>query len=355
MKRLSLAMIVKNESKNLSNCLSSVKGIVDEIVIVDTGSSDDTKEIARSYGAKIYDYTWENDFSKARNVSLQNCTGDWILVLDADETVIKGERKLFDRYMNTMHAIGRVRRMNKFLQGEEIRYSQDFISRLFPRGAYYEGRVHEQVISDLPRFNTEIDLHHEGYFQTDKTERNLTILLTMLDENPSDPYTLYQVGKQYRLNKRYDTAEPYFEKCYQQISVQEIYRPSLVVNYLYNLLNTKNFKIGLEVIANEKTILADYPDFHFACGLFYMELIFTDIQKYVHLFPLIEQSYRTCLELGETRKYDSVIGTGTFLPLYNLGVFYESLGDRSKALDYYRQSAAYDYLPACNRIAKLEN
>lgn len=82
---ISLCMIVKNEEKNLPRCLDSVKDVVDEMIIVDTGSSDKTKEIARSYGAKVFDFKWIDDFAAARNYSLEKATGEWILVLDADE------------------------------------------------------------------------------------------------------------------------------------------------------------------------------------------------------------------------------------------------------------------------------
>ena len=87
---ISLCMIVKDEEKFLPTCLESVKGYVDEIIIVDTGSTDRTIEIARRYNAKIYCHAWENSFSKARNYSLKYATGDWILILDADEEI---ERK----------------------------------------------------------------------------------------------------------------------------------------------------------------------------------------------------------------------------------------------------------------------
>src|SRR4051812_11925913 len=86
---LSLCMIVKNESQWLRQALTSVKDLVDEIIIVDTGSEDSTVEIAKSFGAKIFSIPWENDFSKARNYSLEQATSDWILVLDADEVIEK--------------------------------------------------------------------------------------------------------------------------------------------------------------------------------------------------------------------------------------------------------------------------
>ena len=84
---LSLCMIVKNEEKHLVKCLKSVRDIVDEMIVVDTGSMDKTKDIAEVFGAKVFDFPWTGDFSAARNYSLQQATGDWILILDADEVI----------------------------------------------------------------------------------------------------------------------------------------------------------------------------------------------------------------------------------------------------------------------------
>ena len=84
---LSLCMIVKDEEDCLARCLLSATPVVDETVIVDTGSTDRTKEIAKAFGAKVYDFEWTDDFSEARNLSLSKATGEWILVLDADETI----------------------------------------------------------------------------------------------------------------------------------------------------------------------------------------------------------------------------------------------------------------------------
>ena len=94
---ISLCMIAKNEEKYLEQCLRSVKDIVDEIIIVDTGSTDKTKEIAKKFNAKIFDFKWVDDFSAARNESIRHATKDWILVLDADEIV---EKKDIDKIKN---------------------------------------------------------------------------------------------------------------------------------------------------------------------------------------------------------------------------------------------------------------
>lgn len=91
MKTLSICMIVKNEEKNIARCLESIKEIADEIIIVDTGSSDKTIDICKNYSVKLINYEWNNDFSEARNVSLQHATKDYILFLDADEEIPREE------------------------------------------------------------------------------------------------------------------------------------------------------------------------------------------------------------------------------------------------------------------------
>ncbi|MCL1908715.1 MAG: glycosyltransferase [Holophagaceae bacterium] len=104
--KLSLAMIVKNEADNLGRCLDSVKGLVDEMVIIDTGSTDSTIEIAKRYGARVEKFGWTGNFAEARNVSLSHCSGDWILVLDADEMLNPQEHHLIRQAIQNPEAIG---------------------------------------------------------------------------------------------------------------------------------------------------------------------------------------------------------------------------------------------------------
>ncbi|RCW44812.1 glycosyltransferase family 2 protein [Paenibacillus prosopidis] len=353
MKKLSLTMIVKNESENLKRCLDSVKLIVDEMIVVDTGSIDHTKEIALGYGAKVYDFVWNNNFSDARNYALKQSTGDWNLVLDADEYIINDCANEIRDFMESNRGIGRIRRMDKFQHGGELRESQVFISRLLPSGINYSGRIHEQVNSDLPSINTAIDVYHDGYFLKNKSDRNLEILHLAVKECDNDAYLLFQLAKEYRMAEKHRIADGYFAQCYSFISVGDGFRPLVVVDYLYNIIANQNLELGLDIILKEENNLSDYPDFYFVCGLFYMELVFSNMEKYMSYFPYIERSYLKCLELGETRRYDSVKGTGSFRAAYNLGIYYETTGDIAKAIKYYELSAKENYKLAIERLAKL--
>ena len=87
MPRLSICLITKNEEAHLARCLESVRGLHDDLVVVDTGSSDRTVDIARAFGARLFEFAWQDDFSRARNFCIEQAAGDWILSLDADESI----------------------------------------------------------------------------------------------------------------------------------------------------------------------------------------------------------------------------------------------------------------------------
>lgn len=357
MKTLSLTMIVKNEEKFIERCLNSVKNIVAEMIVVDTGSTDRTTEIAEACGAKVFDYKWNDNFADARNFALQQSTGDWNLVLDADEYLTGDYSQHINELINGKEAIGRIKIVSKYMDMDknEIRHSQIFVSRIFPKGVYYSGRIHEQVVSDLPHVRTEIVANHDGYFQTDKTDRNLHLLQMELHIDPNNPYLLYQIAKEHKNKNDHAKAEAYYAKSYTLVTKDEGYFPSLVVDYLYSLIATKNLTRAYEIIQTEQARLQTVPGFHFVSGLFYMDYILSDIQTHVDKLDLIEKAFLTCLELGDSNRYDSVVGTGSYLASYNLGVLYEVVGDVRKAEQMYNHSANYDYQPAVQRLRLLNN
>ena len=147
MKTLGLVMIVKNEERCLAKCLDAVKDLVDKIYITDTGSTDKTKEIAASYGAILSDYVWNQDFSAARNFSLAQSDCDWNLVLDADEYLVSGKKEDILQFIEKGNYIGALQRQDSYKEANgEVSRSYSYITRLFPKGTRYEGRVHEQEI-----------------------------------------------------------------------------------------------------------------------------------------------------------------------------------------------------------------
>ena len=136
---ISLCLIVKNEEQILERCLNSFKGYYDELIIVDTGSTDSTKDIAKRYTSKVFDFEWCDDFSKARNFSIEQAAGDYILVLDTDEFLdedfdMNDIRKLIEK---NPAGVGRIKRINPYVRdGKDYRLKdncqrQEFIEMLF--------------------------------------------------------------------------------------------------------------------------------------------------------------------------------------------------------------------------------
>lgn len=344
--KLSLALIVKNESRCLARCLSSVQALVDEIVVVDTGSTDATVTIARQFHAKVLDFAWVNDFSAARNFALAQTSGDWILVLDADEHASEALSTEIASFIQGTNAIGRLRIVSDFRRNNQTLRSQSFVSRLFPRGSHFEGRIHEQLISPLRRLNLLGELWHDGYLEAAKSDRNVKLLLQELHTSPQDPYLLFQLALEYSSLNQTSDACRCLEKAFGLLRLDEPFAPNVIVDYLYALMESKSFETALAVIEKASRTAADFPDFHLACGLFYMNLVRSNPAKYISYLPNIEAAFQQCLALGESEKYKSVRGSGSFLAHYNLGILYHVFGDEARARRCFEQAAGFGYEPA---------
>ncbi len=193
---ISLCMIVKDEEAFLEDCLRSVAGAVDEICIVDTGSTDRTVEIAERYGAKIGYFEWADDFAAARKASLDMATGDWILVLDADERLAPGSAAEIRRLVSAADAPAYgviVRSATK--TGEITSYS----TRLFPAGLRYKGALHEEPKATVYRAVESVEIQHLGYTEAmnvgrDKFHRNYEIAEKAHLADPEDPKWLLHMA-----------------------------------------------------------------------------------------------------------------------------------------------------------------
>ena len=203
--RVSLTMIVRDEEKNLSSCLESVRGLFDEIVVLDTGSKDRTIEIARSFGARVFDFVWVDDFAAARNAALARATGDYAFWLDADDLIEPPERTKLEALLRSL---GRGGKMPAYVircacdpgpDGSGGDTVVDHI-RLFPliEGVRWTYRVHEQILPALKRAGVpldwpEITVRHTGYadraLRMRKLDRDWRILCEELAERPNEPFT----------------------------------------------------------------------------------------------------------------------------------------------------------------------
>jgi len=204
---LSVAMIVKNEQKNLPRCLESLKGLFAELIIVDTGSVDQTIKIAKDYGAKVYHHPWENDFAKHRNQSFSYATGDWIFQIDADEELVffnnRSPRILLDflsRVKSSIHAI--TLELTDITDGKQVATMHPI--RIFRRGKVkYKRRIHNEPMfkgnAGLFPFGK---LNHYGYdlepYQRKvKAKRTIELLHKSLEEDPKDYDSMFYLSQAY--------------------------------------------------------------------------------------------------------------------------------------------------------------
>ena len=224
---ISLSMIVKNEEKFLPGCLESVRNVVDEIIIVDTGSTDGTILIAEKYGAKIYKFEWINDFSAARNEALSKASGEWILYLDADERLSEKSRDTIrDLIKNSSENIAAyictIESLHLQLDGQTEMHRGGY-PRLFRNygypNIYFQGKVHEQITPSLFALNKTVDfsdiiIQHLGYdtsreVMQAKVKRNYSMLIEHIKDEPLNAYSWFQLGQtlaQMRLMKEAEDA-----------------------------------------------------------------------------------------------------------------------------------------------------
>jgi Glycosyl transferase family 2./Tetratricopeptide repeat. len=219
---LSLCLITKDEEKNIARCINSVKDIVDEIVVVDTGSKDKTVEIAKSFGekVKVINAKWEDDFSKARNIAIENASSDWILFLDADEEIKKEDAEKIKPllYDDTVEAY-----MFKFINYSGASVSSGLSEihynfRLFRNNGKlkYVYPIHENLKNieedRAPIFkNADVTILHYGYLseiriEKNKTQRYIDMISKYLAKHPNDKFQQGNLAVEYYNAGNYNKA-----------------------------------------------------------------------------------------------------------------------------------------------------
>lgn len=293
---LSLCMIVKNEQKNLDRCLASVHGTADEMIVVDTGSSDLTMEIAAAHGAKVLQFAWQNDFSKARNFSLEPAKGTWIMFLDADEELETETRKKIRGILQTTtaDAVGvTVRNFNPPQSFTD--YHDSYQVRIFRNRPEYrfEQAVHNQILPSIQRAagvvleERSLIWWHYGYMErnvqgdTDRIQRSMKMLEEAVNKDPQNSYLNAKLG----------------------IIYYHLHDYSLAYSYCYRvLIELDHKKLGIELMKDVLRILSFIAS---SRGYYYLAI----------------QSAQACLDISA----DDMDGQTSALDL--LGQAYGGLGE----------------------------
>ena len=204
---VTLAMIVKNGGTDLARCLDSARPWVSEIIVGDTGSTDDSQAIARSFGAKVIEVPWTNDFASARNAVLEHATSPWILVLDCDEALATLNANAWSNALSRDDVAGYYLRLCN-VDGQGATTTEYSLMRLFRRhpALRYRYPIHEQISSavvehakqqGLRMESLDVSIQHFGYSEVrpDKLLRNLAILEAAAERDSRDPFIQYNLGK----------------------------------------------------------------------------------------------------------------------------------------------------------------
>lgn len=336
---LALVMIVRDESRLIARCLESVAPHVDRLTVLDTGSVDDTVAIARSCGATVHHMPWPGSFAVARNRALELADADWNLVLDADEWLMEGGEGLRG-WLADMTGAGVVRVDSFTGDPAAPSVTSDWITRLLPRGVFYEGAVHEQPVCQGARSRIPLIVGHDGYrpeAMRAKRGRNRALLNAALcGTNGQDPYLRFQLGKDYEAYGELLPAAEQYQLALSLCGPHQSFWPQLVVRGMHCLGKSGQLPEALALASEHLDRLGVSVDFQFTLGDLCLDAALAEPQNAaVHWLPLAEEAWLRCLELGETPAQDGrVAGRGSYLAAHNLHVIYSGLGESSRAMHY---------------------
>ncbi|PRP52880.1 glycosyltransferase [Bacillus halotolerans] len=351
--KLSVCMIVKNEERHIVRCLESVQHIADEIIVVDTGSNDQTVEICRSFHAQVYHHQWTQDYSQARNISLQHAKGEWILILDADEELDVDTGSLLRSllndcrqslgYVNVINYTGKQWDENEAFEQMQIRLIRN------QRKITFKGRICEKPVGEEARgaFSLPCVIHHYGYLEQEakcKHKRNLSILNTELLTSYDDPLLIYQKAAEYDRGGEQSKAIRLAMKCINECNSKKQMPPAVLYYIKFKLFI--DFERYEEAERDIDEALRHYPDYS---TLYY----YKGIMKY-QLKKVREAiaAFESCLQTqGEHHQYVQVKGAADFRSLCWLGVCHAELPQHMTAVLYLQKALKAN--PRCTQAQQL--
>ena len=394
---LSVCIIAKNEEKNIRRCLESLKSYNFEIVVVDTGSTDDTEKIAQQYTDRVYHFKWKNNFSSARNFAISKSTKTYVMSIDCDECIDYIDvKKLQNLLAERKKQVGRIKIRNHLTKSGTGQENTEWINRIFSKELFhYEGCIHEQVTAmngeEYETYQAPVVILHTGYDlpeneRKQKAERNINLLQQELqrlliaflqkqdayvnvmddvglkndDENNKRcvqrifsmieagndlavklqheeqlPYILYQLGKGYYMAGDYREACTYFSCALSfDLNPKLEYVIDMVETYGYAMLNSDQADNAL-FFENIYEEFGNTADFQFLMGLIYMNNA---------RFEDAVSEFLKATKHSASRN----VGANSYMAFYNIGVIYECLGRADEAKRYYEMCGEYG--PAEERL-----
>jgi tetratricopeptide (TPR) repeat protein len=344
-------MIVKDEEEMLPGCLASARDAVDEIVVVDTGSSDRTVEIAESFGATVVHFPWNGSFADARNVSIDHATGDWIMYLDADEHLTPESGAELRAQLGKTWREGFYFVETNFTGGEGSGEAvQHLALRLWRNRPEYrfEGRIHEQKTHAMPNYlperfeETAVTILHYGYLKSriaarEKSQRNIELLEAEAADRGLNAFGAFNLGTEYVVAGEPERALEYLERAWKLVRREprwalEPYAPMLVARLGAMRRESGDLEGTRALVAEGLGAWPDFTDLEFKLALCAVD---------ERDWATAEEHTRRCLELGDApAAYSGTVGTGTYLSLALLGQLREAQGDGAGAEEWYRRSLA---------------
>ncbi len=363
--KISACMIAKNEERVIARCIESYRMAVDEIIVVDTGSTDQTVAVAQGLGAKVFSFIWNNDFSAAKNYALSKAQGDWIVFLDADEYFANATghnlRSCLQNLDKSFHALS-CRMIN--LDEDTGTMLNEFIQmRVFKNSKHirYIGAIHESLaylrdVSKLKAFlpdGQELLLYHTGYSATglkEKSQRNLAALLQQVSgDTAARPEYFYYIADSYSGLKEWDKVIHYI-------------RLFMATGHPMNALNARVYSLLIEAmqqsaypdeeiqaeVSNAIAKFPRHPVFHF-----YQAMFFYEDRRYEAAWQTAQYARQLHESYTDMGMNDMPAHMGS---LYNmLGAISEFKNDAGTALGYYLEALQQDKYEALifDRIIKL--
>ena len=325
--RLALVTIARDEGPRIARLLRSVAPWVDEMVVLDTGSADDTIAVAQACGARVHSCTWGDDFGAARNTALAHAGADWHLVLDADEWLLEGGPVLLALRTQAPSFVGALRLDD---QGSAAGVVHDWLSRVLPGTVRYGGRVHEQPQHRLPVRRLALVVGHDGYTAerlAAKQGRNRRLLQAELQTAPHDGHLWYQLGKDHAAYGEHAPAAAALARADALLGAAGLaLQPDLSARLLYALKMQGRHAQGLLHAEQRLAACTQSPDFHFALGDLLLDWAACEPPQAGTLLPMAQAAWQRCLDIGERPDIvGSVHGRGSHLAAHNLAVLRDGL------------------------------